>query len=260
MARTIEAERFAVKVNAISRNGGAALRGGLWLARLSPMAEGGKNRRWAGLAARACAALAALVLAVGAAGVFEAASDAEIAGELAHTALESNDQNVKAQRLADAQAITHASWSGAEFWHVGVIEAQSWIYALQAEAANQDVSLMQLSAISAARGVSLAPIQPTAWARLAAFAEIGRVTPQCDTAECLERSWRAAAMTSRYTACARLQIAHRQDLLRENDERLIWFLSSGVHERIVARCLYFMTPEDIYHALMARERAEQAAR
>ncbi|MGE0046806.1 MAG: hypothetical protein AB7J28_05525 [Hyphomonadaceae bacterium] len=211
------------------------------------------------IALAVCAALGSLV-------VFEAASKTGLANVAANAAARTVNPGQRAQRLAEARALVEASWAAPARWHAGAVEARSWIYALEAQGRRQRGSAFaEASAANAAYGVALAPIQPVAWARLAAFAASGRETLACDLPTCLARSWEAAPMTDAATACARLQLAQRTERIAVTDPRVTWFVRSGFQPRTIARCLDFLPTRDVLHILVAREeeierRAEEQAR
>lgn len=206
------------------------------------------------LIARVAAAALAALCAFGALFVFEAASKTGLASVAANAASRTPDPRQRTALLSDARDLIETSWARPAQWHAGAVEARSWIYALEARAARRDPSLAAQSAAAAALGVSLAPIQPTAWARLAAFAAAGRSTPACDAATCLERSWLSARMTDAATSCARLQLANRIAPIAASDPRVQWFVRSRFHPRVIARCLDFLPTRNVIHILVERDR------
>jgi hypothetical protein len=158
------------------------------------------------------------------------------------------------EMLTRAAAEVEQSWARPAEWHAGAAEALSAVYALKAEAAGGDRELFARSIAAAKRAVSLAPVQPQTWARLAAFAQMGLPDVPCSVAQCLDMSWRSARMTDPQTACIRLRIAHAEGLLTgPDDPRVVWYVQSGVGPAEIARCLDFMPTEALFrHMLDAR--------
>jgi hypothetical protein len=210
--------------------------------------------RVAGAAARVLVAAAALAIAFGGAIVFEAAAKTQ----LALIQAQSVQQLAEEERTAafdSAARLLETSWARPLAWHAGALEALSWIRAQQGR--------LDEAAGAATRSVALDPIQPAAWARLAALADEGVREAGCNAAECLERSWRAAKMTDPPTACARLEIAYRNGLLSPRDERIEWTARSAFfHGRDTRQCFAFLPSGERVRAILLAEadRAKRAAR
>ncbi len=182
--------------------------------------------------------------------VFEAASKTRGALELIASA-RAVEEPLHAQMLSGAAQSIEQSWARPALWRADAAEALSAIYALQAQAASGDRALYQRSVEQAAMAVRLAPVQPQAWARLAAFAQMGLPNVPCKVAACLAMSWRAAKMTDPQTGCARLQIADAAGLLSPGrDERIVWYVRSGVGREDIARCLTFLPPPARFQYLL----------
>lgn len=182
--------------------------------------------------------------------VFEAASKTRIALDQI-AASHAMDGPLRQQILAQAAAGIEESWARPAEWHAGAADALSAIYAFQAEAAGGDRELFARSIAAASRAVALAPLQPHAWTRLAAFAQMGLPDVPCSVAECLDMSWRAARMTDPRTACIRLRIAHAEGLLAGPDDiRIAWYAQSGAGPTEIAQCLDFLPTRDVFRQLL----------
>jgi hypothetical protein len=189
----------------------------------------------------------------GAAAIFEAASQTKIALEASDNAAAATTPAVRGRILQAGIAGLETSWARPLVWHAGANEALSALYAQYGDSRNGDVALYDESVAAAARAVALAPVQPHAWTRLAGFAAMGRPHVPCGVEECLERSWRSAKMVDSTTACARLRLAHKANLLREpGDERIAWYLKSNATDEEVGRCLDFLAPGELFHLLLNR--------
>jgi hypothetical protein len=194
-----------------------------------------------------------LVCIAGAAIVFEAASQTRIALEREEAAASTDSPEVRDRILQAGITGLEASWARPLTWHAGANEALSAIYARYGAARNGDPALYDASIAAASRAVALSPVQPHAWARLAAFAAMGRPHVPCSVRQCLERSWESSKMVDAETACARLRIAHDAHLLNEpKDERIAWYLGSNATNEQVGRCLSFLNPTDLFRLLLDR--------
>jgi hypothetical protein len=183
--------------------------------------------------------------------VFEAASKTAIAQAAIRAAPSLEGMDSRDETLARAVQDMETSWAEPAEWHAGAADALSALYALQAEAAGGDRALYAKSIAAASRAVTLAPVQPHAWTRLAAFAQMGLPDVPCSVGECLDMSWRAARMTDPQTACARLRIAHAEGLLTDpNDLRIKWYVQSGAPPTEIARCLDFLSSEPLFQSLL----------
>lgn len=223
----------------------------------------GNNTRRSRLLAillRVSAMLIALSAALGAFVVFEAASKTGLANVSANVAARAADPAQRRALLAHARRSLDESWAQPTRWHAGAVESRSWILALGAGGAGHDATLMELSREAAAHGVSIAPIQPTAWARLAVFGAAGRPSSICDVPTCLERSWRAAPMAELDTACARIRLANRLTPIRADDPRIAWFVGNLFDPPTTANCLDFLPAPDLMRLLLERARNERRAR
>ena len=217
-------------------------------------------QRFAARVARLAGAGFALAAAAFALFVFEAASKTGIAYVAANTAARAQAPETRTALLGETRALLETSWARPTRWHAGAVEALSWIQALEASAAGHDRTLTARSAEAAAFGVSIAPIQPTAWARLAALGAAGYQVGVCDVATCLERSWMAARMTDFSTACTRIRLANRLSPLQADDPRLTWFAHNMFAAREMADCLGFLPPPVLMRLLVERNRAARGAR
>ena len=197
------------------------------------------------------ALLVALVLcaAAGAMLIFEAASKTAGALTMIASARASQSDVVQGQILARAQTSLRDSWARPTLWHAGAAEALSGVYLMDAEI-KSDPRLDAESAHWAEVAVRRAPVQPHAWTRLALLADAGYPNEVCDLADCLTKSWQVAAITDPETDCARLQLAHRHNLLLPRDARIHAFLRSGVSRRQAAQCLSFLDPTELYALMM----------
>ena len=186
---------------------------------------------------------------------FEAAEKTEIAIDLIRASHAMEPPSLRAQVLAQAADQIEASWAQPAQWHAGAAETLSAIYALQGEAAHGDNALYAKSIAAASHAVALAPVQPQAWARLAAFAQMGLPGVPCSVATCLDMSWRSARMTDPETACIRLRIAHAEGLLIDpNDARIAWYVRSGVAPQEMAQCLDFLPTNTVFRLLINARR------
>ena len=104
---------------------------------------------------------------------FEAAEKTEIAIDLLRASRGMEPLSLRASVLARAADEIGSSWARPAQWHAGAAEALSAIYALQGDSAHGDAALYRRSIDAASHAVALAPVQPQAWARLAAFAQRG---------------------------------------------------------------------------------------
>jgi hypothetical protein len=198
-----------------------------------------------------------LLIALGIAGValcamvFEAASATGKARELLTASAATVELPQRRAILTEAVARVNESWAQPTLWHAGAAEAASAVYAAQAGVENGDQVFLQRSVTAAARAVSLSPVQPRAWTRLAAFAQIGLPNVPCSVEQCLNMSWRAGPQTDTQTSCTRLRIAQAQGLLTgPDDERILWYLHSGVTPLEAARCLDFISSADLFSRLI----------
>ncbi len=184
----------------------------------------------------------------GAAFVFEAASRTALTLNMVASAGESESTIVRDRLLSRAETELRTSWARSIEWHAGAIEALSGILLLKAETAGEN-RLYAESADMAVRTLRLAPVQPHAWTRLALLAERGHPNPLCDLAACLTNSWQIAPMIDPETACLRLQLSYRAQILAANDARIDAYIGSGVSRRVAARCLNFLAPADLFEVL-----------
>jgi hypothetical protein len=212
----------------------------------------GERESIAGFIVRTLAASAAAAIAFGAAIVFEAAAKTELAVKQAHAAADMTDAQQRSATFDSAAALIETSWARPAAWHAGSLEALSWLRAQQ--------GAFERAEDAASRSLRLDPVQPAAWARLAALAETGTHVRDCDTQECLERSWRAAKMTDPTTACARLELAYRAGLLAPRDERILWTAKSGFFlGRDTRECFAFLPRQERVRAILLAE-ADRALR
>ncbi|MCC6789914.1 MAG: hypothetical protein IT547_18965 [Hyphomonadaceae bacterium] len=198
---------------------------------------------------RALLVMLVLCALISAALVFEAASKTASALDMIRSAKASQSPVVQSQILLRAETSLRESWARPTLWHAGAAEALSGAYMLDAEI-RSDPQLYAESARWAEISLRRAPVQPHAWTRLALLSDAGYPNSLCDIAECLTKSWQAAAITDPETDCARLQLAHRHDLLLPQDPRISTYLRSGVSRRQAAQCLSFLEPDVLYDALM----------
>lgn len=195
--------------------------------------------------------LAALVAA--SAVVFEAASATQRALALVASTRTTASGAVRMQLLAQAEHALTLSWAKPLDWHAGAAEAMSGIDVLrgaEAEGEERDVA-WAASADWAARAVSLSPVLPHAWTRLAALALAGETNRVCAPAACLDASYRVSPMLQPVPACERLRLVHAATPLAPDDPRIDAYLHSGASRRAAAQCLDFLAPEDLYQVLMA---------
>jgi hypothetical protein len=186
--------------------------------------------------------------------VFDAASNTSLALGLATSARATQSAVIREHLLNSAENALENAWSQPAAWHAGASEALSGIYFYRGAAAN-DPALLDRSVKWAEKTVTLAPVQPHAWARLAALSEAGHRNPLCDVRGCLDNSWMTGPMIDPETACERLQLAHQQGLLLDNDPRIESYVRSGVQSRQAAQCLAsFMSSDQLFRALLLRAR------
>lgn len=187
--------------------------------------------------------------------VFNAAAATQNALTLAESARGAGPSPARAAALVRAEATLSQAWSRPLTWHAGALEAQSWIAALRAEAANDPQALAQ-SAQAAARGVTLAPVQAHAWMRLAALDARAIPNSQCDAAGCLDQSWSAAPMAEPETACARIGLTRSLGVSFEvGDQRLRDYAASGPEPSAMADCLAGLPPEALFPLLLEARQA-----
>jgi hypothetical protein len=185
------------------------------------------------------------------AAVFDAASGARQARLLIHATTTVEELALRRQLLERAAAAVEASWSRSKLWHAGAADALSAAYAARAALEHGDLRFAAKSAAAASHAVALSPVQPRAWTRLAAFAQIGVSETPCSVAQCLAASWRAGRITDPQTACTRLRIASAEGLLTgPDDERITWYLGSGVGRREAARCLDFLPSPALFQRML----------
>lgn len=183
--------------------------------------------------------------------VFDALSSARQARLLIGATATIEDPALRRQLLVRASQEIEASWSRSHLWHAGAADALSAVYAARAALDQGEVGYAAKSASAARRSVELSPVQPRAWTRLAAFAQAGLAEASCAVEECLAMSWRAGRFTDPQTACIRLRIAAAEDLLSgPDDERITWYLQSGIGRHQAARCLDFIPSQALFQRLL----------
>jgi hypothetical protein len=191
---------------------------------------------------------AALALSVG---VFEAVSKTDAAFDSIRASRSMQGTPLQTRILADAAAAIEQSWAKPRLWHARAAEALSAIYALQAEAAGDAPDISAKSIDAGTQAVSLAPVQPQSWARLATFAQAGAPNVGCAVAECLDRSWRAAPFSGFVTDCARLRLGYAAGLPSASlHPRTIWFVRAGHGNDNIAQCLSFLPREQVFQYLL----------
>jgi hypothetical protein len=188
---------------------------------------------------------------VGALAVFDAASKTAYALAVIDAAQSATSPSAHREMLAQAERTIAPGLEATGSWHAGAAEVRSGLALLHAEAENDPVLLPE-SAHWAERAVMLAPVQPNAWARLALLAEDGEQNSACAEKVCLERSWLTAPMLGGETGCVRLKLAQRHGWLARNDPRIEQYALSGSGAAQIARCLQFLGPDAVFHALLRR--------
>jgi hypothetical protein len=181
------------------------------------------------------------------AALFDAASAARAAMDLDRAALEARPEARDAMLLR-AERDLLARWSQPTRWHAGAAEALAWTQALRGR--------LHESAATTEFGVALAPVQPAGWLRLAELRRAGVATRLCDTpAACLDRSWTAALAADPELQCARLDLARALGETPDaEDPRVRALIAARPPRPLLARCLAFLPPEDLFAALGALNR------
>ncbi|MBL8551654.1 MAG: hypothetical protein JNJ73_16830 [Hyphomonadaceae bacterium] len=203
------------------------------------------------LLVRALAAGLALAWAAGALVVFEAAFKTDLALRATLTAQTLTDRGVRDGEYEAGADFLARSWANPLAWHAGANEAYSFIAAaLAAGAGNQEME--QAAVAHATRAVDLSPVQPAAWARLAAFGHAGRPVSRCDVAACLDRSWASGPLTNAGIECARMRIAYEIGRLPPGDPRFAGVNRAMTSTRDFAQCFAFLPREQLFQVLMMR--------
>jgi hypothetical protein len=188
------------------------------------------------------------------AAVFDAAAAARTAMELNEAARQASAARAKDRFLTRAEQALQGRWSAPTWWHAGAIEALSWNKALRAELSRSPARWRE-SGAALERGLSLAPVQPKGWYRLAAIRRAGIGRALCDARVCLERSWKASPAADADFACARLNLAHALGVrLRRDDPRVRAFIDIAPDRATLARCLSFLPAEDLFAVLVSAPR------
>lgn len=204
--------------------------------------------------ARLLLAALAGVMALFAALAFDAASTTRQALALGAVARDAADENARARAYAHARDVLAQAWSQPLLWHAGAIEAASWIAALQAQSPANRSAHEAESARAAARGLRLSPVQPIAWARMAALGPDAHSL--CAPDVCLDRSWRAAKMLDADSACARVRVAQSVGALDavDSDPRALWFAMAASPEQ-TTECVAFAPRDAVFRLLIERRKA-----
>ncbi|MDX2236142.1 MAG: hypothetical protein NW203_01125 [Hyphomonadaceae bacterium] len=204
--------------------------------------------------ARLLLAALAGAMALFAALAFDAASATRQALALGAVARDADEQDAQALAYGHARAVLAHAWSQPLVWHAGAIEAASWIAALQAQADANRAAHQAESARAAARGLRLSPVQPIAWARMAALGPAAQSF--CAPDVCLDRSWRAAKMLDAESACARVRVAHGLGALDavDADPRALWFAMAASPEQTTA-CVAFAPRDAVFRLLIEGRKA-----
>ncbi|MBL8551581.1 MAG: hypothetical protein JNJ73_16460 [Hyphomonadaceae bacterium] len=202
------------------------------------------------MAKAALLAIFAALLALSAA-LFDAASAARAAMDLDRAALEARPQANPEARDAmflRAERDLQARWSQPTRWHAGAIEALAWTQALRGR--------LPQSAATTELAIAQAPVQPAGWLRLAELRRAGVETRLCDTAAaCLDKSWTAALAADPELQCARLDLARALgDTPDADDPRVRALIAARPPRQLLAHCLAFLPPEDLFAALGALSR------
>lgn len=187
------------------------------------------------------------------AAAFEAVSANAQAHALLLGALPLESSPLHDAQLERAAQTLETSWARPAEWRPDAAETLSAIYAERARSRNDDPAFLQKSVRAATRAVSLSPVLPRTWTRLAAFAQLGVPNSPCDVASCLAMSWRAGRMTDPATGCTRLRIANAAGLLHgAQDERIRWYVASNANREQVLTCLDFLPRRDVFALLLDR--------
>jgi hypothetical protein len=197
--------------------------------------------------AAALAALTALACAL----VLEASVKTDMALKGAEAAGMASDPATRLQGFHTAARLLQGSWAHPLAWHAGANEAMSFVAAAIA-AQTRDRAFDRLAVTAATRCVELSPIQPASWARLAAFAQVGRPVEKCAAGLCLEHSWRAAQIADPEIECARMRIAYRMGRLPPDDPHFDTLDRSVLLTRDFARCLAFLPRQQLFQVLLKR--------
>ncbi len=211
-------------------------------------------------------ALAGLVLALA---TYLAAHGADKALALGLDALDAPTPAQVTIKLIRARAAIDNNPAAPVRWHVGAMEAMSWIDALDATKAGRtapDPALLAASRNAAEAAVRAAPVQPMAWMRLAALTNAGAPSRLCDARTCLTRSWQSAPMLARVQACERIRIAIAAGYpITPESEEMTRFLAAAPPWRMASACLSGLPAKDFFTVLVrlreetrARESASQA--
>ncbi len=181
--------------------------------------------------------------------VFEASTRTAIALTLIERAAISPSPTVRTQILAQAQAQLLQSWAQPARWHAGAAEALSGVYYARGTVDSAEIDALTESARWAQHAITLSPIAPNSWIRLAALSERGIANNLCDVRTCLAHSWRAAPLLDGPSGCERLRLGYRAGLIDGADPRLKAFLRIEPR-RSAAQCLSFLAPEELYALMM----------
>ena len=203
-------------------------------------------------ALRALVCLAALAMAASAGFVFAAARAAEAAFNQAQAALEFETPAARGRALRAGVAMIRESRARPGDWHAGAQETLSWSYAALAEIERGSDQIRD-SIEAAEQSLARAPLQPNAWARLAAFSAGGATNRLCAAQDCLARSWRAVPLARYDLHCARLRLGHNLGLVEGPGHEQIQLLTRVRLEREnFLACLAFLSPEQSFQALIDR--------
>lgn len=197
----------------------------------------------------------ALAMALSAAFVAESARAAAVATREVANALHAATPEARATGLVQAAEAVEASWARPAAWHPGALEAQSWAYFALAPT-DADGLFAARSINSAQRSLWRAPVQSTAWVRLAEFDDRGRPNSVCDARTCLERSWRAVPLAPLGTMCARLQLGHALHIVAgPDDPRIALMTRLPMSRQALSECASFLGEAEMFHLMMLQEEA-----
>jgi len=169
------------------------------------------------------------------------------------------DDDHRAVLLIRAEETVNESWSRAGTWHAGASEAASW--AASRLGADGDASALKRAQAAAARTVSLSPVAPIAWMRLAALSARDGRTPICVFEECLARSWASARVIEPEPGCARLQLSVAAGLVPSDDDPRFDEYVSTLQNRDNARVCFALLPQErSFRQIMRLGRGEHGTR
>ena len=194
-----------------------------------------------------------------AASVFDGANAAQRSLDLARQSLGVPPGEMRGRILSAAQNSVNKAWSRPMRWHSGAAEAASW--SLFLDAANSNDPNLNASVAAASNAVTMSPVQPASWMRLALLDLSGVPNAYCKASRCLQFSWRAAPLMEANFACDRLRIANLSgDTFEIDDARLEWYAAVRPLPQAMNECLEFLPRQVVFRSVLNRHIYQAASR